>query len=93
MHSHVDAFIAEIKAAPKFIAAAACNSALLDGVGGIEWGLSGLSRASGNDPIALAYCDRIAAIIQSDGSMKQRLARLMDVLTEASKIFDVCPLR
>jgi hypothetical protein len=84
----IDDFIAEIKAAPKFAAAAASNPTWIETVEGLKVALRGLSLLADDDVRALDMYDRATAIISSDAAVGQRVLAVHDILVEASWAFD-----
>jgi hypothetical protein len=80
MTDKIDAFIAEIRARPEFIAAAAVDRTKADGLAAMEDGLAGLYQ----DPTFIDIFDELDAVIcRRDLSIKQKLDEVTRVLTLA----------
>jgi hypothetical protein len=81
-----EGFLAEIRAAPEFVEAAAADPAWIETLDSIEYGLQVLWRLGDDDVRALGLCDQVTVIMKSGASMKQRLLRLADLEREASAL-------
>jgi hypothetical protein len=81
MSDAVDKFLAEIRAAPKFIAACELEPKWLDELDQIERVLDKLFRSDLAE--AVQACDRIVGIVEDKSiPLKQRLLAMNDVLRE-----------
>jgi hypothetical protein len=83
----IDAFMIELRARPKVIAAVAEDPIWTKHINAIEVGLQVLWQLGDDDMRALDLSDRANAIMKSGAPMKQRLLSLVDVLKEASRIW------
>jgi hypothetical protein len=84
MTDKIDAFIAEIRARPEFVAAAAVDPKKSDELDAIERGLNAIDRQADNDPATIEIFDKIQHVIgRSDLSIKQRLLGIGKLLTQA----------
>jgi hypothetical protein len=83
MIAKIDAFIAEIRSQPAFVAAAASDSKFSDHLDNIERGLNFVDRQADNDPATIEIFDKIQDVIaRNDMSLKQRLLEVEKLLTE-----------
>jgi hypothetical protein len=55
---------------------------------GLRTAFSGLERLADVDTRAVALLDKATVIIKSDGRLKLRFVRVLNVLAETSRIFD-----
>jgi hypothetical protein len=76
------AFIAEIRAAPAFIAAAGENPVFVQHLDNIERGFQALYREGTTDPWAIELFDRVRAAVGRKARIKPRLLQLEGLLLE-----------
>jgi hypothetical protein len=78
-----DAFLAEIRAMPNFVTAAATDPKWGDHLDNIERGINAIDRRADDDPATIEILDRIHALFgRNDLSMKERLLGLCKLLVE-----------
>jgi hypothetical protein len=83
VNAKTDAFLAEIRAMPKFVTAAATDSKWGKHLDDIERGINTIDRRADDDPATIEILDRIHAILgRNDLSMKERLLGLYKLLME-----------
>jgi hypothetical protein len=83
MSARTDAFLAEIRAMPNFVAAAATDSKWGKHLDNIERGINAIDRRADDDPATIDILDRIHALLdRGDLSMKKRLLGLYKLLVE-----------
>ncbi len=76
------AFVAEIRAAPKFIAAARENPIFILHIDNIERGFDALYLEGTTEPWAIDLLDRIRAVVGRKARIKPRLLELEGLLLE-----------
>jgi hypothetical protein len=81
MNTKIDAFLAEVRNMPHFVAASASDPKWIEQLDAIERGLNAVERQADNDPAMRDALDNIRDVIgRSDLSLKERLL-------EVGKIF------
>jgi hypothetical protein len=74
MNANIDAFLAEIRAMPKFATAAATDSKWGDHLDNIERGINAIDRQADDDPATIEIFDKMQNVVgRSDLSLKERL--------------------
>jgi hypothetical protein len=87
MSAKIDAFIAEVRTSPEFVAASAADSQYPDHLDNIACGLSEVDRQADSDPKMIAIFDNIQdVIVRNDLSLKQRLLELGKLLTQVRDV-------
>jgi hypothetical protein len=83
MTAKIDAFIAEIRTRPAFVAAAASDSKFSDHLDNIERGLNAVDQKADSDPETIEIFDKIQDVIgRSDLPLKQRLLEVGKLLVQ-----------
>jgi hypothetical protein len=81
MTAKIDAFIAEIRARPAFVAAAASDSNLSDHLNNIERGLNFVDRQADSDPAVIEVFDKIlVAVSRNNLTLNQKLLEVGKLL-------------
>jgi hypothetical protein len=87
MTTKIDAFIAEIRDCPEFIAAVALDSQYSDHIDNIERGLNAVDRWVDNDPAIIEIFDNILVVIaRIDLSWKERLLEVGRLFTQVRDV-------
>ncbi|MBR0936685.1 hypothetical protein [Bradyrhizobium jicamae] len=80
MNDRLEAFLAEIEAAPKFIDAVRASPAVQKYLDALEWGLNGLSLI--DDPNAIEMIDAAVKVVdRKDMTLKERALAIVSLLS------------
>jgi hypothetical protein len=81
MSTKIDAFLAELRSLPGFVAASAANPKWTADLAAVERGLNAVDREADNNPAMLDALDKIQEVIdRRDLSLKQRLLAIAELL-------------
>jgi hypothetical protein len=82
MTAKIDAFLAEVRNMPGFVAAVAKDPERIQEIEGIECALLAVDRLANDDPAIIDIFDKIQDVIgRADLSLKQRLLEVGRLLT------------
>jgi hypothetical protein len=84
MSTKIDAFISEVRNAPRFVEASASNPSAVAGLASLELGLLALDRRADDSPQMIEILDKVESVIsRRHSTIKRRLLEVGRLLTEA----------